>query len=74
MNQNLTVRDVPESAMFVQDPVESRELVEHVGASYDGGAVFVTIEKGEITGLWVAETTTPYLGSPVERVHPEGSA
>jgi hypothetical protein len=64
----MLVRDIPESALLIQDSQDRQAVLESIGLADLAGSyptLFVEVGEGEYLRVWGVERFVPHLDEPV---------
>jgi hypothetical protein len=72
----MLVRDLPESALLIQDSQDRQAVLESIGLDLgeDYPTLFVEVGQGEYRRVWGIERFVPYLDEPVTLLYEAGRA
>ena len=73
----MLVRDLPESALLIQDSQDRLAVLGSVGLAHladDYPTLFVEVGQGEYRRVWGIERFVPYLDEPVTLLYEAGQA
>jgi len=73
----MLVRDLPESALLMQDSQDRLAVLESIGLDHlveDYPTLFVEVGQGEYRRVWGIERFVPHLDEPVTLLYEAGRA
>lgn len=72
----MLVRDLPESALLIQDSQDRKAVLDSIGLDLDEDypTLFVEVGQGEYRRVWGIERFVPYLDEPVTLLYEAGQA
>jgi hypothetical protein len=73
----MLVKDLPESALLIQDSQDRQAVLESIGLAHlgeDWPTLFVEVGEGEYRRVWGIERFVPYLDEPVTLLYEAGQA